>query len=171
MRTNVPTIKINGDCARTARWQVAGVEADRGFASRLPDPQQSLAARKVERAVNHMLQNVNQPLRISTLSAMSGVSVSLFFSLFKSATGSSPMVFFIRLRMQRARDLLRNRELSVKETAFLLGYNDPCYFSRLFKRVNGIAPRDYRNSAADLAKEKQNRPTCFEDRLNPEALV
>lgn len=92
-----------------------------------------------------MLQHVNEPLRISTLSEVAGVSGSHFFWLFKSATGCSPIRFFIQLRMRRASELLRNRNLTVKETADLLGYDDPYYFSRMFKSVMGVAPRHYRN--------------------------
>lgn len=102
------------------------------------------AAQTVEPAINHMMQHLDQPLRVSTLSALAGVSLSQFFLLFKAVTGCTPIDYFIRLRMQRACELLQNRNLSIKETAVLLGYDDPCYFSRLFKAVTGLAPRAYR---------------------------
>jgi AraC-like DNA-binding protein len=107
-------------------------------------PSQHQAARKIEPSLQHMLQHLTEPLRISKLSALSGVSTSYFFSLFKCATGRAPIDFFIRLRIQRACELLRDRKLSIKEVATALGYDDPFYFSRLFKSVIGVAPRGYR---------------------------
>lgn len=103
------------------------------------------AAQRVGSAINHMLQNVNKPLRISALSAIAGLSDSYFFSLFKSATGSSPIAYFIRLRMRLACELLQNQGLSIKEVAAEVGYKDSAYFSRVFKLVTGVSPGNYRN--------------------------
>ncbi len=162
-------MNINNNCV-TVICRDTEIPPDRRYDySRLDEPQND-AARKIEPAINHMLQNVNQCLRISTLSAIAGVSVSQFFLLFKAATGSTPMEFFIRLRMQRACELLQKQDLSVKETAFLLGYNDPCYFSRLFKLVNGIAPRHYRNRILDSPREKSACPSALEQNPRPRVL-
>jgi AraC-like DNA-binding protein len=98
---------------------------------------------RIAKAVNHMLGNINKPLRVSALSKLAGISISHFFQLFKLATGSSPNDFFIHVRMECAAKLLRGNGLSVKEVAALLGYNDQFYFSRLFKSVNGVPPREY----------------------------
>ena len=50
-----------------------------------------------------------------------------------------------KIRMDRAKDLLKNTDLSMKEVAFASGYGDPLYFSRLFRRVNGIPPTRFRS--------------------------
>jgi AraC-like DNA-binding protein len=121
-----------------------------------PDQTQSQAAQIIGPAINHMLQNLNQPLRISTLSTLAGVSVSQFFLLFKSVTGCSPINFFIRLRMRRACDLLGYENLRVKETAALLGYDDAFYFSRVFKSVIGIAPSSYRQVILESPRAESN---------------
>lgn len=107
-------------------------------------PTQREAGRRIEGSLVHMWRHLNEPLRVSTLSALSGLSVSLYSSLFKCATGYAPIEFFIRLRMQRACELLRETTLSVKEIAAVLGYSDAFYFSRIFKSVNGVAPSYYR---------------------------
>ena len=129
-----------------SRRELNGLEETAGLSgsqpgsvkSRHPSPHQ--AARKIEPSLKHMLEHLAEPLRVSKLSALSGVSNSYFFSLFKSATGRAPIDFFIHLRMRRACELLRDRKLNIKEVAFLLGYDDPFYFSRLFKSVIGMAP-------------------------------
>lgn len=111
-----------------------------GWSRNHSSPIQCRAASRVDLVVRHMTQHLTQPLRIAALSAIAGVSTSHFFALFRSVTGFSPIDFFIRLRMEHACRLLREQGLSVKETAAVLGYDDPFYFSRLFKQVVGIAP-------------------------------
>ena len=128
--------------------------------------------RKVERSISHMSQHLNQSLRISTMSAIAGVSTSHFFGLFKSITGFTPMGYFIRLRMLYACELLGNRTLSIKQIATLLGYDDPCYFSRVFKNITGFAPRNYREKLfdtadrpdfwrTDIGREPVDPPSCL----------
>ncbi len=104
------------------------------------DSERGRAAKRIKPAIRHMVLHLDQSLRIGTLCAVAGVSASSFFALFKSVTGRSPMDFFTRLRMQRACELLRDGKLSVKQAAAVLGYQDPYYFSRVFKLVTGIAP-------------------------------
>lgn len=67
------------------------------------------------------------------------------------------MAYFIRLRMQRACELLRGPGLSVKETAAMLGYQDQFYFSRTFKLVVGMPPSDYRKSMPSLPLEPRRQ--------------
>lgn len=108
------------------------------------DPAQLRAARRIEVSLRYMMQHLNQPVRVPALSAMVGLSESSFFALFKSATGLTPLDFFIRARMQRAGELLAETPLQIKEIAARLGYDDQFYFSRLFKSVHGVPPREYR---------------------------
>jgi AraC-like DNA-binding protein len=54
------------------------------------------------------------------------------------------MDYFTRLRLHQACQLLDNSDLSVKEVATALGYDDPFYFSRIFKALNEISPTEYR---------------------------
>lgn len=102
------------------------------------------SAQRIGVALHHMLQHLDQPIKVSTLSAMAGLSQSSFFVLFKAATGRTPLDFFIRARMRRAGELLEETTLQIKEIAARLGYDDQFYFSRLFKSVHGVSPREYR---------------------------
>lgn len=102
------------------------------------------ARRKVEKALEFMLQHLDRNLPVPMLSAMAGLSTSNFYLLFKLGTGFTPNDLHIRARMCRACALLRETDLSVKEVANRLGYDDQYYFSRLFKLVNGLPPREYR---------------------------
>jgi transcriptional regulator GlxA family with amidase domain len=115
-----------------------------------------LAARKIEQSIAYMRQHLNQPLQVATLAATVNVSPSHFFALFKRWSGCSPIDYFIRLRMQRARRLLEQTSLSVKEIASEMGYNDPFYFSRAFKSVYQMAPSDYRAAQREMAVQTKN---------------
>jgi AraC-like DNA-binding protein len=112
---------------------------------------------RIERTIGYMTQHLNQPLQASDLAAVANISLSHYFVLFKRTTGCGPIDFFIRLRMRRARQLLETTSMTIKEIAGELGYEDPFYFSRLFKSVNGVAPSDYRKAqqnAIDLDRIK-----------------
>ena len=102
------------------------------------------AANRLASTLQYMLAHLNQPIDISTLSEMAGFSRSRFFELFKSATGDTPINWFIRARMQWASELLSRTNMRIKQIAWHVGYEDQFYFSRLFKAVHGISPSEYR---------------------------
>lgn len=104
----------------------------------------SESVRRIEQSIAYMREHLNQPLPVAKLAALAHISPSHFFALFKRRTGSSPMDYFTHLRMQSARRLLDATSASVKEVAAVLGYDDPFYFSRVFKAVNRIPPSRYR---------------------------
>jgi AraC-like DNA-binding protein len=102
------------------------------------------AIRKIEECIAYMMRHLDRPLQASTLAAQANISPSHFFFLFKRYVGSTPMDYFIRLRLQCACRLLEKTEMSIKAIAYTLGYNDPYYFSRIFKSFNRITPSQYR---------------------------
>ncbi len=105
---------------------------------------ESEAVRKIGQSISYMLRHLDQPLQVATLASRANISPSHFFALFKRQVGCAPIDYFIRLRMQRACRLLDETGMSVKEIAATLGYEDPFYFSRIFKSVNRVAPSAYR---------------------------
>jgi transcriptional regulator GlxA family with amidase domain len=123
-----------GDCTRSKR--VALSNSDR-----------------IGKAVAYMNQNLDKPMRVSELAAIANVSMSHFFVLFKQHMNCSPLLYLTRLRIQRACQLLESTEVRVKEVAEALGYEDPFYFSRVFKSVSAMAPMHYRNLGLDLRIE------------------
>jgi len=113
---------------------------------------QPASARKIEQSIAYMRRHLNEPLQVAELAQTAHTSPSHFFVLFKRWAGSSPIDYFIRLRMEQACQMLAATTLSVKEVAAQLGYHDPFYFSRVFKSVNGIAPSDYRQTTRRFAQ-------------------
>jgi AraC family transcriptional regulator, arabinose operon regulatory protein len=104
-----------------------------------PDPKQ-----KINQSIAYMKQHLETPLQVSTLAALANLSPSHYTALFKQHTGYSPIDYLIRLRMHWACQLLDTTDLPVKSIAASLGYDDPFYFSRIFKTVNETSPSDYR---------------------------
>jgi AraC-like DNA-binding protein len=73
-----------------------------------------------------------------------GTSVSHLHRLFKEALGTSPLRYARERLIAQAREALRTTTLPCQEIARRLGYDDPLYFSAVFKRLTGVSPREYR---------------------------
>lgn len=101
---------------------------------------------RILKSIRHMQNSLNQNLSLEELSSVSALSPSHYSSLFKSHTGSSPLKFFTRLRMQRASEFIETTNLPINRIAEELGYEDTFYFARSFKKVNGVSPSAYRKS-------------------------
>ena len=104
-----------------------------------PDPKQ-----RISQSIAYMKEHVETPLKVSTLAALANLSTSHYTALFKQHTGYAPIDYLIRLRMHWACQLLDTTDLPVKKIAASVGYDDPFYFSRVFKMVNEASPTEYR---------------------------
>ena len=109
---------------------------------RSPGAAESL--QKVARCIIYMSEHLDQPLKVSALSAMANLSAAHFTAQFKEQTGSSPRDYLHLVRMHRACQWLTGTELSLKDIAARLGYQDQFHFSRKFKAFSGISPSEYR---------------------------
>ncbi len=97
-------------------------------------------------SLQFMREHLTRPLSLRELAQRAGISSSRFSALFKEQTGVSPIDHHIRLRMQAACHLLDTTAMSIKEIAVHLGYEDPYYFSRIFRKVSGSSPLAYRRA-------------------------
>lgn len=102
------------------------------------------AGPRIRRAIAYMHQRLEDTVSIPELASMVNLSSSHFCAVFKKATGFAPLDYFPRLKIRRACELLDGGDLPVKRIAGELGFNDPLYFSRLFRRIQGISPTEYR---------------------------
>lgn len=101
---------------------------------------------RIEIVFNFMKTNLLKILTLDDIAQQVNVSASHFSNIFKEYTGYSPLNYFILLKMQEASRLLSLSNMNIKEIAFHLGYTDPYYFSRIFKKTIGRSPRDYRSN-------------------------
>ena len=111
---------------------------------RSADQRQPSLSQKIAQTIAYMKQHLDRTLQLESLAAIAGLSRSRYVELFRQQTGYAPIDYFIRLRMHRACQLLDTTDMSVKAIAATLGYEDPLYFSRLFRKVNERPPLEYR---------------------------
>jgi AraC family transcriptional regulator, arabinose operon regulatory protein len=95
-------------------------------------------------AINFMKENINKPLKLEDLANSIEYSTSHFSKIFSEKTGHPPMEYFNQLKMQEACRWLDTTTLSVAEIAENMGFSDPFYFSRTFKRIMRQSPAYYR---------------------------
>lgn len=101
---------------------------------------------ELTRSVNIINSSYNTDIKIPDLAKAEHLSVSRYNFLFKRQFGISPTKYILRLRMNCARDLLVNTDLSVKQIGLVSGYNDSHFFSKTFKEFMGMSPSEYRMS-------------------------
>jgi AraC family transcriptional regulator, arabinose operon regulatory protein len=92
-----------------------------------------------------MQKNINKNLKIKDIARHVSLFESYLSKLFGNKTGSSPLDYFISLKMQEAIRLLTHKSLKIKKVAYLLGYNDPHYFTRIFTKHIGSSPVSFAN--------------------------
>ncbi|WP_305857246.1 AraC family transcriptional regulator [Balneatrix alpica] len=91
-----------------------------------------------------MLEKVHEQLDLDTLAASVGLSKFHFLKKYRELTGTTPIKHFIHLKIERACYLMDISQHPINEISQALGYEDAYYFSRLFKKVMGMAPSAYR---------------------------
>jgi len=98
----------------------------------------------VQRAKEYINENYRKDLSLDELSRELDISPYYFSKLFKEETGSNFVEYLTGLRMDQAKVMLKDESLSMKEICAVIGYSDPNYFSRIFKKNVGLTPTEYR---------------------------
>lgn len=99
----------------------------------------------VKEALNYIEQNFQNDITIEGIAAFCGLNRSYFGRIFKDTIGRSPQEFLMNYRMVKAAELLKLTELSIGDIGNAVGYTNQLHFSRAFKTVYGISPREWRN--------------------------
>jgi two-component system response regulator YesN len=98
---------------------------------------------KLRTVIDFMQTNLHRKLLLSELAKSVNVSVSHLGYLFRSEIGMSPGQYLIKLRIEKARELLNDSQLGVKEVGYKVGWAEKGFLRR-FKKVCGITPTQYR---------------------------
>jgi AraC-like DNA-binding protein len=100
----------------------------------------------IDSVKNFLLNNTDKNFTLDEIASKFNYSKSYLHSKFKIKTGYSVLVFFKLKKVQKACELLSYTDLSIKEISYKTGFDDPLYFSRIFKKYMGKSPRNYKKS-------------------------
>ena len=114
---------------------------------RLSQPRPS--ADCINDVIEYMKRWYAQPTTLAQLAQLVNYSIPHLCSRFKETTGYTPIEYLTRLRIEAAKSLLASSALSLSAVAEQVGYRDPYYFGRLFKRLVGVSPMKYKRTAQD----------------------
>ncbi|MDB4999330.1 MAG: Transcriptional regulator, AraC family [Mucilaginibacter sp.] len=98
----------------------------------------------ITKTIHFMRDNISKKLSVEEMAQSHSLSASHFSNLFHKATGMPPIDYFIHIKMQKACQLLYTNDDKIRNIAATLGYDDPYYFSRIFKKYIGSSPEQYR---------------------------
>lgn len=104
--------------------------------------------RKMSEVLSFIDTHYQEPVTMERLTQLAGMSESTLTRAFHKIMGCSPIEHVIRVRIGRAADLLRRSGMRVTEAAFESGFADSNYFTRQFRKVMGVSPREYRQTRA-----------------------
>lgn len=119
---------------QTPYFMFGGKSVDEGFTDK-----------NILRVQEWMQENYSRLVNITLLAEQSGLGERTFLRRFKLATGMTPNNYLQQLRIEAARHLLEVSSKGVDEITVLVGYDNPSSFRRLFKRMTGLSPREYRS--------------------------
>ncbi|WP_151737814.1 AraC family transcriptional regulator ['Paenibacillus yunnanensis' Narsing Rao et al. 2020] len=139
-------------------YLIVGEAAGLLTATRLPGAE-SQVKRTVKQMIHYMAAQYAHPVSIEQMCGSLGYNRAYLSRIFKQETGLSPVTYLLKLRIEKSRQLLRERpELSVEQVAASVGLTDALYFSRQFKRFCGQSPTAYRSVTVRPAEKPTEKP-------------
>lgn len=100
----------------------------------------------VKKAVVYINEQFFEELSLAFLSNHFGVESSYFSKVFRQETGESLMIYIAGKRIEKAKEYMLDSTINLTEIAFMVGYDDYTYFNKVFRKMTGMSPRDYRGS-------------------------
>ena len=115
-----------------------------------------LSPYKLQRTIAYIKDHLEQALSLVTLAAVTETSPAHFARLFKHTTGCSPHQYVIRCRMDQAKQLLAETEMSLSEIGLQVGSADQSHFTALFHKHVSMTPKAYRDGSRDTASSRHH---------------
>lgn len=101
--------------------------------------------REIQAIMDYIRQHLSEPLQLQDIADQFGFSYSYLSSLISNASNETFTEYLNRIRIEQACRLLQSTNKSISEIALACGYSDSGYFSRIFRKLMGKSPRQYRN--------------------------
>ena len=107
----------------------------------------------VEYALQYISLNYTRSIRINDLANHIGINRSYLTSIFKKELSISPQEYLLNYRLQKAAELIKTTDLSIQEISGMVGYENQFNFSKMFKNMYGVSPRNYRMQPSGYTTE------------------
>lgn len=104
---------------------------------------------EMDYARKYFNEHYNEEINIEEYAQSRSMSISWFLRNFKQITGTSPMQYILNIRISNAATLLETTDYNITEISTIIGYDNPLYFSRIFKKQKGVSPANYRKELAE----------------------
>ena len=111
----------------------------------------TVSEQKVQHLITNFASTCNEPWTLSSMADHCGIKRTQLGKIFQKLTGIPPAEYLFRIRMERAKTLLRRTNLKVIDIAFECGYTSSQYFANTFKQALGMTPTEYRESTGSLS--------------------
>jgi AraC family transcriptional regulator len=133
-----------GESLCSVLCEYLGTNFRRGDPERMDAGRSALSSGKLRRVLEYVEAHLDQDITLHALAHESGTSPFHFARIFKRRTGLAPHQFIVRRRMERARTLLSDGDLSILEVSLQCGYSQQSHFAATFRRLVGMSPSAYR---------------------------
>ncbi|MBC5779456.1 response regulator [Blautia difficilis] len=120
------------------------LDKTRDICARMEDSREKEELSIIEKARSYINENFRRDISLDDVSREVDISPYYFSKLFKQETGKNFIEYLTEIRLRSARELLQNSQYSIKEICAQSGYSDPNYFSRIFKKYEGVTPSEFR---------------------------
>lgn len=101
----------------------------------------------MQKAITIIKENFTDPeFDMPSFQNMMAATSSMMNRKFKALTGMPPFEFVIKMRLEAAAEIMKGKQVGIAEIAYKVGFNDPKYFSKSFRKIYGVSPADYMNS-------------------------
>jgi len=112
----------------------------------------------LQQAIKYIHNNFSTDISLDRVAGTVGISKYHFCRFFKEMTGMTYLSYVNRVRIEQAKKLLNDEELSITDTGYAVGYSDLTHFERIFKKLTGTTPSQYRRRTSSLPASSQHIP-------------
>ena len=115
------------------------------FAPKLEQYRGGLPKSRLNRVREYIEQNLENNVSLAALAEVAGISLYHFAKAFKQSTGATPHQYVLARKIDRAKELLGDPDRNVLEASARTGFNDQIHVTKIFRRVVGVTPTEFRN--------------------------
>ena len=133
-------------CMKTEELQALLYEHCRAAAALIRDHNYNNAGIRVQAIIKYINENYDKNITLTDVGERMYSSPYYISRIFKQETGTNLIDYINEVRVERAKELLKNPQYKIYEVGEMVGISDSHYFSKLFRKISGLSPKEYRAS-------------------------